>query len=614
MTHNNYKNKFKILALSSVFVLLSACGGGGSDTVASTSTNSGGGTGIQFETNGNLNTNPNNTNTSGSGSSSGGTGTGSTSGSGSNNGGSSQVVTLSANDASRFLTQATFGPKIQEIENLRQVGAEAWIDTQFTTAPIDTHWDYVMVRKGPPGCMICNSQYVNAVMESFWLQAVNSPDQLRQRTVFALSEIFVISTVNSTIEATPDAHASYLDMLSRSAFGNYRDLIENVATHPAMGHYLSHFKNEKEDPTTGRIPDENFAREVMQLFTIGLWELNQDGSRKVDGNGNFIPTYGQADVSGLAKVFTGWSWNGPDKTTSRWHGWVPAYPAPRNWREQMQNYPAFHSNSEKSFLGVTIPANTSGDASMDIAMDRLFNHPNVGPFIGKQLIQRLVTSNPSPQYVSRVAGVFNNNGRGVRGDMRAVIKAVLMDVEARNIATSNDPDYGKLREPIVRFANWMRAFNARSQNGVFAIWNLEDPVSSIGQNPLRAPSVFNWFRPTYAPPGEILSRNLIAPEFQITHETTVSGYANFIAQTVERGHGWNESNIVANYSNEISLASNPEALMDRLNLLFTYGKMTPQTRQTIISAINEVPANNPSRRVHMAVSLLMTSPEYIVQK
>ena len=352
----------------------------------------------------------------------------------------------------------------------------------------------------------------------------------------------------------------------------------------------------------------------MQLFTIGLWQLNPDGTRRRDGNGNFIPTYGQDDVAGLAKVFTGWGWNGTDKSFSRWSGWVPAYPAPKNWQDQMQNYPDFHSLSEKRFLSVTIPPNTSGEVSLRIALDTLFNHPNVGPFFGRQLIQRFVTSNPSPAYVGRVAAAFNNNGSGVRGDMQAVLRAVLLDTEARDANAASQPTWGKLREPMVRFGNWMRAFNASSQQGAYRIWNLESNVSSLGQNPLRAPSVFNWFRPDYAPPGEVLNRNLVAPEFQITHETTATGYANFIAWTVQRGFGYNSTAIVANYAPELALANNPPALMDRLNLLLTEGRMTSSTRQTILDAINAIPSSQAATRVHTAVALTMISSDFIVQK
>lgn len=512
-------------------------------------------------------------------------------------------------EASRFLVQATYGPNMAEINRVASIGPAAWIEEQFNTAPMDSHWQYAMVRNGPPGCTICDSAYINSVMESFWLQAVRGPDQLRQRTVFALSQIFVVSNVNSSIDSEVGAHASYLDMLARNAFGNYRTLLEEVATHPAMGHYLSHFRNEREDVASGRIPDENFAREVMQLFSIGLWELNPDGSRRVDSSGAFIPTYRQDDVSGLARVFTGWSWGGPDRSVARWNGWLGA-----NWREQMGLYPDFHSSSEKRFLGVTIPAGTSGENSLRIALDALFNHPNVGPFFGRQLIQRFVTSNPSPAYVGRVAAAFNNNGQGTRGDLRAVLRAVLLDPEARDAGIATGNTWGKLREPMVRFANWMRAFDARSQRGTYGIWNLEDNVSSLGQNPLRAPSVFNWYRPDYAPPGAILNQGLVAPEFQISHETTISGYANFMAWTAERGHGNGNGAILPDYSVEIGLAATPEALMNRLNLLLTAGRMSSSTRQTIIGAINEIPVSQPARRVQMAIVLTMVSPEFIVQK
>jgi uncharacterized protein (DUF1800 family) len=517
-------------------------------------------------------------------------------------------------DAARFLIQATFGPNMTEIQNVATIGPAAWLDQQFNTAASDSHWDYAIVRRGQPGCTVCDATYINGVMESFWWQAVRGPDQLRQRTAFALSELFVVSNVNSNIDAITSAHASYLDMLSRNAFGNFRTLLEQVATHPAMAAYLSHLRNEKEDPVTGRLPDENFAREVMQLFTIGLWQLNQDGTRRVGSNGANIATYTNEDVMGLAKVFTGWSWNGPDKSVSRWNGWGVSSTDDLNWRQQLQNYPDFHSTSEKRFLGVTVPAGTSGERSLQIALDTLFNHPNTAPFIGKQLIQRLVTSNPSPAYVSRVAAAFNNNGSGVRGDMRAVLRAILLDAEARDASYANQTNWGKLREPMVRFSTWMRAFNARSSHGAYKIWNLEDNVSSLGQNPLRAPSVFNWFRPDYAPPGPIVTAGLVAPEFQITHETTTTGYANFVIDTVERGFGWNNTAILANYSSEIALASNPAQLLDRLNLLLTAGRMTPSTRQMITDAVNAVPASNAAGRVHTAVTLTMLSPEFIVQK
>ena len=532
-------------------------------------------------------------------------------------------------NASRFLTQATFGPNRKEIEAVANSTPEAWINQQFSIPPMDSHWDYAVIRKGPKNCNPCDAEWVNAVMESFWLQAVQGPDQLRQRLVFALSQLFVISTVNSSIETAKEAHAAYLDMLSSNAFGNFRTLLEQVALHPAMGHYLSHIRNLKEDPSTGRLPDENFAREIMQLFTVGLWQLNPDGTRKKDASGNSIPTYSQADVMGMAKVFTGWSWGNGD--------WMAGFikPAPsynrvlRAWNQPMRNYAQYHSKSEKRILGgVVIPANTSGEQSLKVALDTLFNHPNVGPFIGTHLIKRFVTSNPSPAYVARVTAAFNNNGQGVRGDMKAVIKAVLLDPEARDNGKLADPNWGKLREPMIRYANYMRAFDVKAKSGKYKIWNLEDSVRSIGQNPLRAPSVFNWYQSNYAPPGDVMVAGLVAPEFQITHETTATGYANFIVRVAEGQSNWYRDNVASklsapitdwlagDYSAEMALASNPAALVERLNLILAAGRLRPATKDIIISAVSSIPATASAghSRVAAAVALTMTSPDFIVQK
>ena len=512
--------------------------------------------------------------------------------------------------AARLLVQASYGPTMAEIDRAALMGPAAWVEDQFITPPMDSHWDYVVVRKGPIGCTVCNAEYINAVMESFWTQAVRGRDQLRQRTVLALSEIFVVSTVNSAVEVQADAHASYLDMLSRNAFGNFRTLLEQVSTHPTMAHYLSHMRNEKEDAVTGRIPDENYAREVMQLLSIGLWQLNDDGTRKKDTNGQDLPSYGQADVMGLARVFTGWSWRCRDTSEECWQGWVDN----DGFKSALQNYPQYHSISEKRFLGTVVPAGTPGPQTLKIAIDALFNHPNVGPFIAGQLIKRFVTSNPSPAYVARVARAFNNNGAGVRGDMKAVLRAVLLNPDLRGGPTGTDVQSGKLREPLVRFGHWLRAFDAKAASGYYRIWNLEDNVYSLGQNPLRAPSVFNWFRPGYAPPGEILRRGLVAPEFQITHETTVTGYANFMVYTVEAGYAYGADNIRAGYSAELALAGQPAALLDRLNLMLTAGSMGAATRNTILTAVNAIPAADALRRVHTAVALTLLSPEFIIQK
>jgi uncharacterized protein (DUF1800 family) len=523
-------------------------------------------------------------------------------------------------DAARLLVQATFGPTIATIDEAHSKGAAQWVNEQLAM-PLHnpSHWKYVVIDKGPKG----DSRYINSTMESFWSQAVRGNDQLRQRMVFALTEIFVVSTVNSAVDIQEDAHASYLDMLSRNAFGNFRTLIEEVSLHPTMAVYLSSFKNEKEVPG-GRQPDENYAREVMQLFTIGLWQLNDDGSRKLDAAGKWIPTYTQNDIKGMARVFTGWSW-GQDAPNPDYNQWYP----PTRWDLLMDPYPDFHSTSEKAIInGVVIPPNTSARASMKIALDTLFNHPNVGPFIGSQLIKRFVTSNPSPGYVSRVTAAFNDNGSGARGDMKAVMRAVLLDDEARNNNRITDPYFGKLREPIVRYSHFMRAFNVKTYAPIiYRIWNLEDPVSSIGQNPLRSPSVFNWFRPDYAPPGAILASGRRAPEFQITHETTVTGYTNFIVGKAEREterfrtefaqYGDVSEYLAADVSAELALADQPDALLDRLDLLLLSGQMQPWLRNTVKQAINNIPMTaNRARdeRVAAATAIIMASPQYLVQK
>ena len=514
-------------------------------------------------------------------------------------------------DAARLLIQATYGPTRAEIDRVAAMGPTRWLDEQFATAPMDSHWAYVMIRNGPIGCITCDSAHINAVMESFWTQAITGPDQLRQRMVFALSQIFVVSTVNSAVSIQKDAHSAYLDMLSRNAFGNFRQLIEEVSLHPTMAHYLSHMRNQKEDPATGKIPDENYAREVMQLFTIGLWQLNPDGSRKLDANGRPIPAYGQEDVMGLAKVFTGLSWGNGDTSESGWRGWSGRHGA---WNHPLQFYPQYHSTSEKRFLGTTVAANTAGPISLKMALDTLFNHPNVGPFIGKQLIQRLVTSNPSPAYVQRVAAAFDNNGQGVRGDMQAVIRAILLDPEARGASPLTSDSWGKMREPMLRLGHWLRGFEARAESGYYRIWNLENPVSSLGQNPLRAPSVFNWYRPHYSPPGLISTRGMVAPEFEITHETTTTGYANFVVNVVERGLGHNTNVLRPDYSALTALAGTPEALVQLVNEKLVAGMLSRESFQIVVGAVQAVPASNPLRRAQTAVALTLLSPEFIIQR
>ena len=331
-----------------------------------------------------------------------------------------------ADEAARFLMQSSFGPTETEIARVQALGFSGWIDEQFAL-PQTLHLPYVQANYN---VLLFGANFA-FVQDSFWQQAIPAPDQLRQRVKYALSQIVVVSAESGTIANVSDGLANYVDLLGQHAFGNYRTLLEAVATSPIMGIYLSHLRNQKADPLTGRVPDENFAREVMQLFSIGLTEINLDGTPKLV-NGQPVETYTNADITGLARVFTGWSWAAQDTSNASFNGGGTAY-ADRILRP-MQPYPQFHETGTKTFLNVTIPASTSAQASLTIALDTLFNHPNLCPFIGRQLIQRLVTSNPSPAYVGRVSAACANNGAGVRGDMKAIVRAILLDDEARNAA------------------------------------------------------------------------------------------------------------------------------------------------------------------------------------
>jgi uncharacterized protein (DUF1800 family) len=514
----------------------------------------------------------------------------------------SNVSHPTAAEASRFLSQATFGPTPEEINRVVDIGISAWLNDQFAK-PQTYHFMYMnqVMRTLPANQDLGDDPF----FESFWQQAVNGEDQLRQRVAFALSQIFVVSYQNSTLYYNARGTANYYDLMGYYAFGNFRDLLEAVSLHPMMGAYLNALGNEK---TVGaQVPNENYAREIMQLFTIGLRQLNQNGT---DTTTPATPTYTIDDIKGLAKVFTGWSWGGPDRSNARFYGWNVA-DENRDWIP-MQNYAQFHETLPKTFLGVTIPANTSGEASLQIALDTLFNHPNVGPFIGKRLIQRLVTSNPSPAYVGRVAAAFNNNGHGVRGDLKAVVIAILLDPEARAVPSSNSA--GKLREPVLRLANWARAFHAKSNSGRYMMGSIDDPLWGLGQTPMRSPSVFNFFKPEYVPPNtNIATAGLLAPEMQITDEISVTGYLNFMRDAIANGTGSN-NDIHADYTPELALADTPEQLVNRVNLLLMQGQMSAALRTQILAAINSNPSNSKANKVYLAVFLTMAAPEYIVQK
>ncbi len=530
------------------------------------------------------------------------------------------VVTKNAAAASRLLGQATFGATMAEIDNVAAIGNAAWIDAQIAK-PQTKH---VPIIAAYLATLPSEQQRGQAgFVWSMWKAYTSAEDQLRQRVAYSLSQLLVISLNSNLSFNYPRGPGQYLDMLGEKAFGNYRDILESVTYSPMMGIYLSSMRNQKENLATGSVPDENYAREIMQLFTIGLYQLNLDGTLKVDANGKLIETYSNADITGLAKVFTGLSWGGPDTSDNRFNG-GGLITSPNRDIIPMQAYNNYHSTSEKKFLGVTIPASTVANTNADIkiALDTLFNHPNVGPFVGEQLIQRLVTSNPTAGYVSRVASVFNNNGAGVRGDMRAVVRAILLDVEARELTETNN-ETGKLREPVLRFTNWLRSFGATSRDGRFILGSLSDPSTALGQSPMNSPSVFNFYRPGYIPPNSLVgTAGLVSPEMQITNETSVAGYLNYMRGAVSAGVGSTVNgvrDIQPNYAAEIALASDPDALINRVNLLLAAGKLTDITRARIRSAIASVnigttnPDADRRNRVYLAIYLTMASPEYILQ-
>ena len=533
-------------------------------------------------------------------------------------------------DAARFLSQASMGPTEADIGRVVSLGYAGWIDAQLAL-PATSHRAYwevrdAAIRAATPGSTAGQDQ----VYESFWKQAVTGEDQLRQRVVWALSQIFVISLIDDNVGANPRAVAAWLDMLGEQGLGNYRQLLDSVSRHPMMGLYLSHLRNQKANPRTGRVPDENYAREVMQLFSIGLVELNEDGTPRLTG-GNPTDTYGSADISGIARVFTGWSWSCPDGPDNNCFsfGSVDGVSDPDRGFKPMQAFQQYHSTEEKRFLGVTIPAQTTIDpqGSLRVALDTLANHPNVGPFIGRQLIQRLVTSNPSPTYVRDIARVWANNGQGVRGDLRAVVRAIPLHPEARGPATNTS---GKLREPVLRLAAAMRALGFQSDTGWWRVGNTDNAATALGQTPMRAPSVFNFYRPGYVAPGtSSAARGLAAPELQIAHETSAAGYVNFMRDAVSAGVGNNNTlnnvtrrDIQADFSAEIALANDPAALVDRAFLrLLPHVTVSDELRTDIVAAVGSIAlpttgstATALRNRVNTALLLTLVSAEFQVQR
>jgi uncharacterized protein (DUF1800 family) len=510
--------------------------------------------------------------------------------------------------AARLMQRASFGADRATIDRVVAIGQDAWLEEQFNAPATTRHVDWLRAQ----GYENYDDRFNSGRLDhSVWRKFVSGDDTLRQRVVYTLSQIFVVG-LDSIDGYWPDFSVGhYLDMMEANAFGSFRKILEDVTLSCAMGDYLSMRGSRKAD-ASGRRPDENYAREVMQLFTIGLVELNPDGSPKLS-NGSAVETYTEADVSGLARVFTGWD-RGPGFSETQ----ATEVLGP------MVNSAQYHENGTKVFLGTTIPANTNAVTSLRIALDRLFNHPNVGPFIGRQLIQRLVTSNPSPAYIARVSAAFANNGSGVRGDMKAVIRAVIVDREARAIdvdvadGTRAAREYGKLREPVLRFVQWARATKVRSPSGRWELWDLSSPADGLGQSPMHAPSVFNFYRPGYVPPNTVFAdAGKVAPEFQITTESSVASYVNFMQWAIGADDGIYGSDLVSDFSAWVPLAADAATLAAEINLVFAANRLRGDRLRSITDALASMPAGDNSqrlRRVQAAMLLVMASPEYLVQK
>ena len=501
-------------------------------------------------------------------------------------------------EAARFLGQAGFSASTSDIATVQSIGYARWLDQQFTAPRTQSHYDW-LVAKGYGAESYRNS--LSGVDAMLWRKLIGSPDQLRQRVVLALSEIFVVSMNGLPVSWPGMAIAGYVDMLEERCFGNFRALLEGVTLSPAMGVYLAMRGNRKEDPRTGRQPDENYAREVMQLFTIGLNQLNPDGTPKTS-NGKTIDTYTLAQITELARVFTGW-----DFDTSEPGGADFSY-----MKRPMKHTATRFSTGPKQVLDVAIPESADGPAAMKIALDTLAAHPNVGPFIGRQLIQRLVASSPSPAYVQRVAAVFADNGKGERGDLRAVIRAILLDPEARQPSTA--PAGGKLREPIQRLVQWARTVGMSSPGDLWAIGDTTNPATRLGQSPMRSGSVFNFFRPGYVPPNSQLGSNgVTAPEFQLCNESTVAGYLNFMQTLIGNGIG----DMKADYTADLALAADAPALVRRQALLMAGGDLSDATINTIATAVATIKADTDAgklNRVKASWLMVLAAPDYQVQK
>ena len=517
---------------------------------------------------------------------------------------------VSAIDAARLLDQATFGATQADISHVQAVGIQKYVQEQMALAPTLYTVPYAPLpmpanctfNSSDPVVTLCARETYSSypLQRQFFQRALTAPDQLRQRVAFALSQIFVVSAVDFY---PTYAMADYQNMLVRDAFANYRTLIEDVTLNPVMGYYLDMVNNDKSNAKTGTTPNENYAREILQLFSIGLAQLKPDGSIVTDGSGNPVPTYDQSVIEGYAYLFTGWTYPTLAGATAKWTN-------PQTYGAPMVAIATHHEPGTKLLLnGVTVPAGQTPAQDLKIALDTIFNHPNVGPFIGRQLIQRLVTGNPSPAYVARVAAVFANNGQGVRGDLGAVVTAILTDPEARGDQPAT-VSFGKLREPALVLTGALRALGGQT-DGVA----LESVSNTMGQPIYSPPTVFNFFPPSYQLPGTAD----LGPEFFIDDAATSLAYTNHVNQLILHAGYSPVSNVTGSTGTTVSLAAytgiaDPGALVDALSATLMHGSLSAPARAAIVTAVSAVPSTNPLGRAQTAAYLLLSSDQYRVER
>jgi uncharacterized protein (DUF1800 family) len=496
----------------------------------------------------------------------------------------------SLSESVRFLQQASWGATTATADRVSTLGYDAWIDEQFAV-PISTYSAYVQAAPTTN-----DDQRTRTFQARFWQNAFTGEDQLRQRVAWALSQILVVSGL--TIDDGPGM-AFYTDMLHRNAFGNYRQLLYELTLNPAMGDYLDMVNNDRPNPAVGRVANENYAREILQLFSVGVFRLNPDGTLVIGTDGRPVSTYDQAVIEGLARVFTGWTYAPRPGASNVWRN-------PRYLLAPMVLHQDRHDVGTKTILdGVVLPGGRNGDVDLNHALDVIMAHPNVGPYIGRQLIQHLVTSDPSPAYVERVTRVFNDNGSGVKGDLRAVVKAILLDPDARG--HGHEMHFGRLKEPVQAMLQLLRPLSARGDG-----LGLSGIARGMGQDPYWAPTVFNYYQPDFQLPGTMLS----APPFQIYTEATAVNRANWVNTvifgTVGVPFGPAGTSVAIDMAPLDALAGNPTALVDALDQALMHGSMSAGMRSTIVDAVGRIAATRVRARVQNAIYLVATSAQFNV--